>query len=272
LEILAAEGINVRVALMPAGDDPDTLLRSRGPAAVKEAAEGALTPIEYHLKGLAQKLDPGQEEYWQEVIGILTAATSESEIDRHLVEIAPTYPWVRNQAEAAKILRRQIMSGRRRGRTNGRESTGPLKSVKTGLSSAEAVLFGSILEEALRPAGWKFLSSADLFETLLGERIASALLQPFGPNPPEGRPVAWLHLVEPEDLRQTLSDLTLGFQFANLSEEKLADSVKRMIDSRDARERERMMKDGADRNAIFERARAKKPDPRNVKKDDNALF
>ncbi|BAS28310.1 DNA primase [Limnochorda pilosa] len=49
LEILARHGVSVRVATLPEGEDPDSLVRRGGPAAFRRVAEGALPLVEFLL-------------------------------------------------------------------------------------------------------------------------------------------------------------------------------------------------------------------------------
>src|SRR5207253_1869087 len=79
-EILSAEGLKINVALMPAGEDPDTLWRTAGAPALKKAAESGLTPLEYRLRVLRQQYSTNQEEFWREAV--LALATTASELER----------------------------------------------------------------------------------------------------------------------------------------------------------------------------------------------
>jgi DNA primase len=275
VEVLRSESVKVRIALMPQGDDPDTLLKRDGAKAVQQAVDNALSPIEYKLQVLERTLKHENDEYWQEAVTILAEAASPAELDRHLAQLAPFYPWQRNTSRATATLRNQVMALRGvRGRKAPERprTTVEHHSLKGELSSPEIVLLRSFLSEDLRPIAWKFAIAPDLFETPTGSRLSAALANAFSEAAPLGLSAAWLHLVDVEEAQQTLSDLTLDFRSENLSEAKLLDSVQRLSDVRDERKREELMRTGADRAKVFEMLKAKKIDTRAPKKDKDTLF
>ena len=54
---LAALGMDVRVAIMPEGEDPDSLIKSRGPDAFRSLLEQAAEFFDYRLRHLGQEND-----------------------------------------------------------------------------------------------------------------------------------------------------------------------------------------------------------------------
>ncbi len=262
IEILKAEGLKVRVALMAQGEDPDTLLKSGGPAVLKEAVDGALSPIDYKLKALAQRHDVRDDDYWTGAIKIIAESESRPEVDRHLNEIAHKYPWERNATKALEHLRRQVNAVRsrlRRGLQQERPTVLPEHhSVKGALSSAEIVMLQACLTDQLREGTWRFACSADLYETPIGERIGEALKIAYPEGAPKGRSSDWLHNIEPEDLRQTLSDLTMDFRSENLTQERLIDALRKLKDAKDQRETEALRRSGASAEDLFQRVLQRK--------------
>ncbi|MEZ0326234.1 MAG: DNA primase [Fimbriimonas sp.] len=262
IEILRVEGLKVRVALMAQGEDPDTLLKNGGPAALQEAVDGALSPIDYKLKALAQRHDVRDNDYWIGAIKIIAESESRPEVDRHLNEIAHKYPWERNATKALAQLAREVNAVRsrlRRGLQQERPTILPEHhSVKGALSSAEIVMLQGCLTEDLRDITWRFACTSDLYETTTGERIGEALRNAFPDAPPKGRSSDWLHHLEPEELRQTLSDLTMDFRSENLTQERLIDAIQKLKNARDQRETEALRRSGASAQELFERLRQRK--------------
>ncbi len=276
IHVLRDEGLKVRLALMPKGEDPDTLLRTRGPAAVVESVDAAVTPIDFYLQALRSRLDPEQDEFWSEAVSILAQATSEPELDRHLAHVAPFYPWQRNPSEAAKTVKKQVLAARRK-LVKGAPAERPHvlvehHALKGGLSSAEIVLLRACLDEKFRPLAWRFACEGDLFATRLGRQLTEAMLLAFTEGAPAGKSAEWLHRVEPEELRESLSDLMQDFRAENLTEERLADSVQWLKDQREQRLLEEMRRAGGDRMEIFKRLKLRKPDPRTSAKEEDTLF
>lgn len=112
-EILEAEGLTVHIALMPPGDDPDTLLRREGPQAVQKAAAHGVTPLEFRLAATAKKFDPTGTEYWTEIVEVFAKERSEMEAQRHLHRIAAEYPGIKDKVAARQALGRTISKRKR---------------------------------------------------------------------------------------------------------------------------------------------------------------
>ena len=114
------------------------------------------------------------------------------------------------------------------------------------------------LSEELRVQAWRFACTIDLYETELGVQVGTAMAAAFASEPPEGRSSAWLHTLEPESVRQVLSDLTMDFRSENLSEERLVDALQKLKDKKDARTREAMRRAGASPQELFDLLKARK--------------
>lgn len=262
IEVLKVEGLKVRVALMPQGEDPDTLLKNGGPAALLEAVDNALAPIEYKLQALAKKADIQTDEFWSAAIAIIAEADSATQMDRHLSDLAPKYPWERSAVRATDLLRKRVLAVRSRLR-RGLQHEKPVvlpehQAMRGALSSAEIVMLRACLSEDLRQETWRFACVLDLYETVTGESIGKAISDTFGDTPPSGKSGDWLHKIEPEALRQVLSDLTHDFRSENLTQERLIDALKRLKDARDQRTIEDLRRSGAAPQDIFARIKARK--------------
>ena len=83
LEILRDEHLNVKVVLMPEGEDPDDVVRGRGPEAYRACLDGALPLVDYKLHSLGQKYDLTQSEgkraYAQAAMPVIREASSAAE-------------------------------------------------------------------------------------------------------------------------------------------------------------------------------------------------
>lgn len=71
IDIFSAEGLRVRVAAVPEGKDPDTLLKSAGPAAVRKAATAGLTPLEYRIHAIEKEHSSDSEEFWSMAVAAI---------------------------------------------------------------------------------------------------------------------------------------------------------------------------------------------------------
>lgn len=234
-EILEKEGLKVRVALMPTGQDPDTLLRTAGAGAVKLAAEGGLSPTEFKVRQIELKFKPDDETFWKLVVESLSESRSELELARHVQYLAPKYPHLRDPIEAAKALRRMI-NQQRRSRSGRSEppSRPPLDAKpKLGIKSAEASLFRAFLADDFRVTAMSAIKQSDLFVTGKAAELAAAISLAF-PEAPHGPPADWLNRIEPEELRQFLVDIDLAKE-ERLTVPFVEESIQHLQKKRDER-------------------------------------
>lgn len=281
-EVLHAAELRVRVAVMPPGDDPDSLLKSGGPDAVRRAVEANIAPTEFRLRDLENRLHPRQEEFWQEAVAILAAETNQLEIDRQIVPLASKYPDLRDPVAAQKALR--TMVNEKRG-TPSRQDRGyedrprrprPQPVQKSSLHGAELIVFRSLLDDRYRRSAWLFSRARDLFATDLGVRLSEAIGAAFPSGPPEGMPAVWLPRIDDEHLRDALASLTEDFRAQRLSEDYLADAVTKLREMSAARQQRATLdsqNDSAAKADYLAKLKIRKPDTRIVKdEDDEDLF
>jgi DNA primase len=218
-EVLEREGLKVRVALMPQGEDPDTLLKTAGAAAVVQAAEGGLSPTEFKVRQIEVKVKPDDEAFWKLAVEALAECRSELEIARQVQYLAPKYPHLRDPVEARKALRRMIAQYRKAHRAG--EQLPPTKSgsvgvPKLGIKSAEASLFRAFVSEEFRGEAFPAILQSDLFLTGRATELASAITSAFS-EVPKGKPAEWLHAIEPAEMAEFLAEIDLS------KEEKLTE-------------------------------------------------
>ncbi len=275
--ILEAEGIQVRVALMPAGDDPDTLLRSQGPAAVARAVDEALQPLDYNLQALEKRLKPEQEEFWTEAIEILAECSNDLELLRYIDRLGGLYPGVRDVVSARTILRKQVAKARKVKRAPvGYDEEGSVRPTAPEplppLNSSEVILFCALVAPELRQAAWLFITrQMSILMTKSALDLAAAVAAAFPDAPPDGEIREWVHRVEPEEMCQFYCDTLSDIRGDNVSEEMLSDAIQSLRDHVEGQEVEIMKQgrtDDKDAQAIIERLKKLKPKHEKEKKDD----
>lgn len=273
IDILEAEQLKVRIALMPAGQDPDTLLKTEGPEAVLKAIDGALTPVAYRLGVLERTADVQSVEFWTEAVAIIATAPTAIESGKYLELIAPKYPWERNPAKAAQFLATQVAGQRKQGsRPTGRtQAAAEYQSLKNRLTSAEIVLLRGILDENRKDV-WKFACTPDLYASELGRRIGEALKATFGDPHPIGKPSQWLHRLEDEELRQTLADLHDDFRSLNHSDERMIDAITKLQEARDERLLQEKRRAGATSEELWKQIKLRKQEKLEDKPAGDRLF
>ncbi len=232
--ILQGEGLKTRVALMPPGEDPDTLLRTAGPAAVQQAVEAGLRPIEYKVRKLLATTSPEQEDdFWPSAVEILaTSATNEMELDKYVVKLASMYPGVTDALSAQKALRAQVMRFRKE-KARAREDDppprpmNPFKSLQQ-LKPPEIAIFGALLQPGMRQLAWATCGNVELFLTETGRQLAESIRLAFPEGPPSGAPAAWVNHIEPEELRDTFMVAQYDPRLEQMTPQYLEDSIATM--------------------------------------------
>lgn len=211
-EVLRAAGLKARFALMPAGEDPDTLLRTKGPSAVDQAVRDALPPVEYRIRRLTARMAPSDEAFWEEAFGILASADNELEVERQIAFLAGIYPGLRDPSAAQRAIRSQLERLRRPQRRRADPAPRAIAPTAPKMSASERAVFLSLLEPELRAAALEALRDEDLMETQAAADLAKAIAASFREGPPEGAPAAWMARIEPEEQRRAFADLVLEHQ------------------------------------------------------------
>ena len=259
VEILKPKGLDVHIAIMPQGEDPDTLLRKAGPAAVRAAVAGGLTPLDFQIVAIEKRLQPSQTEFWDEIVGALAKSQSDLEVVRHLTRLAGMYPGIRDVVLAQKALRAQIYRQRQLLRRDvfgsAPKKVATVMIAKSPLNSSERSIFGALFEAELAPSAFSICSDADVFESDQGRALATKLHQTFSVFPGDHAAV-WLPKLEDPELQQLLSDC--GQSDFPLTAAILTESKARLELKRETRLLRRMLteeKDDDSRREIQERLR-----------------
>lgn len=255
-EILRAAGLGVSVALVPKGDDPDTLLRREGPAAVQRAATQSISPLDFSLRRIAERNPPNSEEFWKETIGALAACLVPSEVDRHVTEIAANYMASQPETSARATLYSRIKDQRRalQRRVAGSRAVASMP-FRSGMAAPESVVFRAFLDEALRRSAWEAIREPGLLWSEPARRLGEGILQAFPEAPPAGPPKAWLAGLSENDIGATLADVEFaeGYQTAGkliadaLTASTLESALEKLRKARGERQVTQMKKeDGGD--------------------------
>lgn len=261
-DILAAEGLIVNVAVLPAGDDPDSVLKRDGPAGVERSAAATVSPLEFRVMQLEKRSSPDDPAFWSELYDLLAAAPTELEVMRQVERLAPLYPDLRDVVAARKALRDEVMRRRRpaRRQAQGGGSNRPDARPQIKIDSAELTLLYAYIFGEEREPYRALIADELLFSTGAAVRIASALTVAFPDAAPEGVPAAWLERLGPEMI-ETISELNFD-RLGAVNDQFVIDAVERLkrnkqdrLDRADESLGDRMRK-------AQERLTRLKPDPR----------
>jgi DNA primase len=234
--MLTQGGLKSRVALMPKGQDPDTLLREHGPEAVRAAVTKGVEPIEYLLQQIGLRHSPEKEEYWQEATAALARLKSQLEVERYLMPLATRYPFMRDPERAITTLRGMVRNARRKASAPTSEDampTAPAKGLPMALPSPlEAAPFRALADTETREAAWQICRSEDLFVTETARRLSRALVSAWLDLPAE-TDVADLIRGLPDEKDRDLFAAVLMLDGPPMDESAVADVLERLERRRD---------------------------------------
>lgn len=176
VEILEATGLACRVALMPQGEDPDTLLRTKGADAVREAVGRAESPFDFQVRLLEAQHGVESDRFWQELPVMLAKAPSELDLEKHLLRLAGQHPSIPNAQAATKALRREVAKHRKAQKSGG-QSEEVVFAAKSGsrLLRAEQIVLAAWLDTERRSLVLPVLQSTEMWQTAAARALCAGL-------------------------------------------------------------------------------------------------
>lgn len=170
-----------RVALLPAGQDPDTYLRRAGPEAFRHLVDGALPVFEYTLAAAARRHDPksreGRVALIDEVLTVIQSVANPVRAAEYVRALAERFGLPED------ALRQRLRSRRRAPRAGGSESPTPAPRTDRAREEAERLLLHVMVQEpsqrstigqALQPDAFSLPVHRELARALLGAPDAGA--------------------------------------------------------------------------------------------------
>jgi len=177
VEILHEEGLKVRIALMPEGQDPDTLLRTQGADAVKAAVDQASQPVEFFADLLDQRTPEKDDFFWTELVQLLAKAGNIVDLERLIEKFVGRYSGVNDQLYTRESLRRQILAAKRRGAAPAsRPERATESTVQSQLPVQEALIFGALLRDEFWEQAWAAIVADKLTLSQAGSQLREALV------------------------------------------------------------------------------------------------
>ncbi|MDW8105033.1 MAG: DNA primase [Armatimonadota bacterium] len=112
-EMLRQHGLEVRIARLPEGEDPDSLLRRQGAQALQECLNRAEPLTDFLLHELYRRHDldtvEGRTQVLQHAIPILAAIPTGIERDRYITQLARLHPtYFTNPSKPEELIRREV--------------------------------------------------------------------------------------------------------------------------------------------------------------------
>lgn len=266
IEILASAGIRSRVALMPEGEDPDTLLRRDGAEAVRNAVERGITPLDFEVQSLEKSSDMTDPDFWQRIVEVLAGAQSAQEIEKHILRLAGQHPDIRTPSAAERALRQDIARIRR---AKSPKANAPAAPSSQGSSPQpalplhpwEAAVFHSMLSPTLREEAWPIATDPTLMLTGRAAHVAESLAASFTTAPKQDS-VHWLHLIEDTDVQTLLAELEFTVDANAVNQANLQGAIARLKEKKHEKETRAIKdqagdKDSSDLRAIQKRLQDK---------------
>lgn len=232
IEILNEAGLRVQIALMPEGEDPDTLLRKEGPGGIQRVVAGGQSPLDFRLQKLEELFKPSEQAFWDRLVETLAQAPNELELDKHIVKYAHQFPGHSEPSSAQRALRKEVQRHKRalqQWKVAEHAQDRPLaivQSAHVAINRAESVVLSAFLSEEFRPQAYQAIAGEPLFTTPTAQQVAEQIAKSFPSEPPQGEAKTWLHLLE-ASAQETLADLYQDETIGPL-EPQLADCIAKL--------------------------------------------
>jgi DNA primase len=231
LEVLRPFKIDVRVALMPQGEDPDTLLRNSGPGAVLEAVKNSKLPVDFKVDQIVSRYPEKNQGFWNEIVGALAEAKYAAEMERHIESLVSQYTGVSDQLHMREELRKQVLSGMRRKKKDQTSASSVAATVVMSVQSlqpAEATLIAALPTPGLRTIAHDALVLPELQVSEAGRSFAQGYTETFGSEAPNGEASVWVGKL-PEPLRDLVLQCSGDARFSNLSDRFVKDAINHLL-------------------------------------------
>lgn len=246
-EMLTTGGLRVRVALVPEGKDPDTLLRQHGAEAVRTMVESPLSETGYLVARLELRQSPSSDAFWDEAAEILAKAKRHQDVVGTIDQLAPKYPYTSDRREARLAIERMVKAIRARDRKGGASAKAQQALPKRRLKGYEAAVIKALLVPELTQEAWAVCKRPELFVTAAGKSMAEALSEQFPDGLPSTAVVTWLPQMEKTDLRDMLVELSSEMHVLLRDREALLlqkavfqSAVEKLVELHEDRERDKL--------------------------------
>jgi len=228
LEVLKPKKLAVRVALMPKGSDPDTLLRESGPEAVKQAVEGATTPTAFRIRQIVALHEEKDAAFWSAIVEALVHASDIPEMERYIEQLVSEHAGVRDQLTVRESLRKHVLQRRK-------VSAKPLEAIRavpfqmtaTSLQVAEASLIAALLTPGLRKIAHEALALPELMVSDVGRKFSVQYAEVFGQDSPTGDASYWIGKL-PQEAQDIVHECANDVRFNNMSDRYVKDSISKL--------------------------------------------
>ena len=208
-DLLEGGGLTVGVVQLSEGEDPDTLLRHTGAAAVQAAVAKAVPVLDFRAVLLRKRHNPTEPDYWNHVAHVLAKAPNDLEFLRLAPSFAAEYPGTRDKEAAVRALRKMAAEARRGQRVSepeARSERGGGRRQTLRLSGPEVALFGALADPRFHALARTKLADPANRSTEDGHRLADALTVVFATHT-DSDPRIWVSEIDDADLRDALSEL-----------------------------------------------------------------
>ncbi len=211
--MVAEAGLAVQIALMPDGEDPDSLVNQGRAADLLKAIEDAGDPFDFDLHLIEREHPVHTDEFWSKAAESLAHIGNPIELERKAQNVARRMPGISDPKAQVAAFKRMIQLARRSMRTRSvsgdRVQAAPKLNINR-FTRDERIVFMALGSESTRGEAWTAITRPDIFRSPLLKSVAGKLVAVFGETPPTGKPLEWLGRLEDQEAEQTITDLLLS--------------------------------------------------------------
>jgi DNA primase len=174
--------IEVRFVLLQDQEDPDTILKEKGPEGLRQCVQNAVSNLRFTVNGVLRDFNatPGisDHKFWDTIIQLLSQSDQPLEADSIADEIVSLHPNAKRDRIGTLQSLKSAISGRRKKKTRTRKQSLGFSTIETNkaLRPAERIILRAALSLEFRNGVWNRLEDPDLIYSESARDIADALI------------------------------------------------------------------------------------------------
>ena len=192
-EVIEGAGLLARVAVLPAGDDPDSALTKHRPAVVKRAVGEAMGPLAFRLRTLESRLGYAEEEFWREAAEILAGTKDRLALETEADRLVGRYPFTIDRVAARAAIQGLVRDAKKKAKQSKQAPMAATIDVQRfSIPAQEAAVVRALMDPELARAAWEACGEAGLLSSPTGRALAEAVRAAFPEGPPPPGRLDWV--------------------------------------------------------------------------------
>lgn len=228
LDLLVQEGVNVRVATLPFGYDPDSFVKEKGPAAFNSIVASASELFDYKLKVLTARYDAGNSEAKTKICAEMLPTIS------RITDYVLRFEYIRRLSEKLQVREEALLAELKKIKPDYTYdlSEDKLTQMPPSASKAEMVIVGLMLEDSEIVASAKERLKPDDFSDEKMRKIVNEIFK-IHEDGGKVKITRFITCFKDDDTTRIISEAAVLTEGITDKQKNLDDCVKRIREEKD---------------------------------------